>query len=161
MACQHPRHDYDKKGVPRKLLVLALQPQGHHEEFTPDWHDKHHDEQTAVHAAIKNGHFEVTKLLLEHNLGKSNAKTWSPEAKTRYQETPIIFAARYGYYSIAKYLLEKHKVKTHVKGRNKKGPLYWAMQPPESYYTNEQIEGKKKIIKLLETKGTKRMKLEL
>ena len=115
-----------------------------------------------MHAAIKNGHFEAVKLLLAHNRGKTHAKTWDAEARTRYQDTPIVFAARYGHYDIAKYLIHEFKVKTHVKGRNKKhGPIYWAKQAPESYYTSTQIEGKKKIVELLEMSGTKKMRIEL
>jgi hypothetical protein len=128
----------------------------HGDEYVIDWHDHHHDEQTAVHAAARNGHLGVVKVLLEHK-----PKGWSAEAKTKYQDSPLHFAARYGHYDIAEYLVHVHKVRTHLKGKNKQTPLWWAQQAPESYFTTAQKEGKQKIVGLLEEKGSKRRKLEL
>ena len=83
--------------VERKLITansdhyhFTLSEHDHPEEYAKDWQDHIHDDQTALHATVRNGHLEPFKLLLKYG--------WSPLVKTKFQDTVLCFTARYGHY---------------------------------------------------------------
>ena len=60
---------------------------------------------------------------------------------------------------MARILVEDYKIKTYGKCSGKKTALQLAKMRPEKYFSEEQIEGKKKIADLLKTKTFKRIEL--
>eukprot|EP00942_MAST-04A_sp_MAST-4A-sp1_P013225 g13225.t1 len=144
--------------VERKLISATsdhyhyeVDDRDHPEEYVKDWKDHIHDDQTALHATVRNGHMEPFKLLLKYG--------WDPLTKTKFQDTVLCFTARYGHFEMARILVEDYKIKTYGKCSGKKTALQLAKMRPEKFFSEEQIEGKKKIADLLKTKTFKRIEL--
>ena len=144
--------------VERKLISAAsglyhydLDDRDHPEEYVKDWKDHIHDDQTALHATVRNGHLDCFKLLLKYS--------WDPMVKNKFQDTALCFTARYGHYEMARILVEDYKVKTYGKCSNKKTALQLAKMRPDKHLTEEQIEGRKRIADLLKSKTFKRIEL--
>ena len=74
--------------VERKLISATsdhyhyeVDDRDHPEEYVKDWKDHIHDDQTALHATVRNGHMEPFKLLLKYG--------WDPLTKTKFQDTVL------------------------------------------------------------------------
>eukprot|EP00944_MAST-04C_sp_MAST-4C-sp1_P006977 g6977.t1 len=144
--------------VERKLITansdhyhFTLSEHDHPEEYAKDWQDHIHDDQTALHATVRNGHLEPFKLLLKYG--------WSPLVKTKFQDTVLCFTARYGHYEMARILVEDYNVKSYGKCGNKKTALQLSRKPHMKHLSEEQLAGKEKIEKLLKGKTFKRIEL--
>lgn len=144
--------------VERKLISATsdhyhyeIDDRDHPEEYVKDWKDHIHDDQTALHATVRNGHLDCFTLLLKYG--------WDPMVKNKFQDSVLCFTARYGHYEMARILVEDYKVKTYGKCSNKKTALQLAKMRPEKFFSEEQIEGKKKIVDLLKSKSFKRIEL--